>query len=152
MVQHYCHVIHTIHVHVYSLSVIHIHHPFKLVIVHSGVCSTPFSKRNESLICPFSLVPLGHWPWHRVLKILANCPESNLQKAPFQNSWPSSLNLKKQDFMVDRTTNSFGMGFLAICRQEHCRNDVWPTVHWHTIFPKRMQLLKTYVSYEEECI
>ena len=30
--------------------------------------STLFSKRNTSLICPFFLVPLGHWPWHRVSK------------------------------------------------------------------------------------
>ncbi len=28
---------------------------------------TLFSKRNATLICPFPLVPPGHWPWHRVL-------------------------------------------------------------------------------------
>ncbi len=33
---------------------------------------TLFSKRNASLICPFFLVPLGHWPWHRVSKNLSN--------------------------------------------------------------------------------
>ncbi len=35
-------------------------------------CHTLFSKRNLSLIRPFSLVPLGHWSWHKVLKILPN--------------------------------------------------------------------------------
>ncbi len=32
---------------------------------------TPFSKRNATLICPFFLVPLGHWPWHRVFMSIA---------------------------------------------------------------------------------
>ncbi len=36
--------------------------------------TTLSSKRNLSLICPFSLVPLGHWPWHKVLKFLPNSP------------------------------------------------------------------------------
>ena len=30
---------------------------------------TLFSKRNATVICPFSLVPLGHLPWPRVLMI-----------------------------------------------------------------------------------
>ncbi len=33
-------------------------------------CYAPFSKRDATLICPFFLVPLGYWPWHRVFMIL----------------------------------------------------------------------------------
>ena len=34
--------------------------------------TTPFSKRNATLICLFSLLTLGHWPWHRVFMNLLN--------------------------------------------------------------------------------
>ena len=36
-----------------------------------------------------------------------------------------------------RTVRNFRMWFLAICYQEHCRNDIWPKVHRPTLLPKR---------------
>ncbi len=30
--------------------------------IHAKFVSTLVSKRNANLICPFSMVPLGHWP------------------------------------------------------------------------------------------
>ncbi len=42
----------------------------------------------------------------------------------------------------DRENFVFEMQLLAVCYQGHCRNDVWPEVHWHTIFPKRNAIFK----------
>ncbi len=39
---------------------------------YSNILPTLFSKWNASLICPIFLMPLGHWPWHRVSKNLSN--------------------------------------------------------------------------------
>ena len=52
------------------ISVPHLYHTLYIVsrLFHYHT-HTPFSKRNAPLICPFLLVPLGHWPWHRVFMI-----------------------------------------------------------------------------------
>ncbi len=42
----------------------------------------------------------------------------------------------------ERIMGSVGMGFLETCYQYHCRNDVCPQDHWHTIFSKRNATFK----------
>ncbi len=48
-----------------------------LIFIHS------FPKEMQTLMCPFFVVPLGHWPWHRVLVILLNCLGIDLKKTAF---------------------------------------------------------------------
>ena len=46
--------------------------------------TTPFSKRNATLICPFFLAPLGHWPWRRVFMVfLASCHHEHCQNGVY---------------------------------------------------------------------
>ena len=47
---------------------------------------TGFFKRDATFLNPTLPVSLGHWPWPRVMYILSNGFESNLQKNPLQYS------------------------------------------------------------------
>ncbi len=51
------------------------------------VCSR--SPSPLAIICPLSLVPLGHWPWHRVIMILMT------PKSP-KNTWHTAMHCTVQ--------------------------------------------------------
>ena len=46
--------------------------------------STLFSKRNAHWFTPVLPVTLGHWPLPRVMSILSNSLDGNMQKTPFK--------------------------------------------------------------------
>ncbi len=46
---------------------------------------TLFSKRSAHWFTPVFPVTLGHWPQPRVMSILSNGLDSNMQKTPFKN-------------------------------------------------------------------
>ncbi len=61
--------------------------------------STGFFKRNATFLNPFFPVALGHWPLPRVMYILSNGSESNLQKTLLRYSSPVSCNPNLFEYM-----------------------------------------------------
>ncbi len=68
---------------------------------------TLFSKRNATLICPFSLVALGHWPQHRVLVILLNGLGSDLKKTAFYNPRFTDIQSSPKETQLQKSCISF---------------------------------------------
>ncbi len=83
---------------------------------------TLFPKRDATSISRFLMVTLHQGQWPRIMFTKGIAPGRN-----------------------------FKWGSLAHCHQEHCRNEIWPKVHWHKLLPKRKATSEKLRFFGEEC-
>ncbi len=106
--------------------------PLKLACWNKIYC-TLFSKRNASLICPLSLVLLGHWPWYRVLY---DPRSSGIQSSPKEMQLPKFISVVEVIDFIDPIICSYACPYkkavcvsLATCIAVSCKWDVGGGVH-----------------------
>ncbi len=88
---------------------------------------TKFSKRSAHWFTPVLPVTLGHWPWPRVMSILSNGLDSNMQKTPFKNFLRfSGATQTFQD--CERTVLSFETESFASYSQDQLTKLKWSEV------------------------
>ncbi len=98
---------------------------------------TLFSKRSAHWFTPVLPVTLGHWPWPRVISILSNGLDSNIQKIPFKNSTGSFASYS-QDQLTKWKWHEVGVVDLGT-------SENWGGFHVH-FFRRRVYMTLVYNS------